>query len=260
MIQAVTSSASELAYRRLPDHEIEMRWSDLDVLDHVNNVVYLEYVDDAIAALVTDLGPDQVLASCDIEYRQALELTPHPVLVTSRLAGDVLAQEVVVDHQAGRTVHARVRSTFVDQRTPISPIEHPRRSVRLRLRARDLEGRHVGNAPLFGLFQEARILSLGRREAAYPGGRIVVARSTVRHAAAIPMRSEPHEVRSVIERMGRASVTMRLQLVDEGTVLAEARSVFVAYDSEKKQSRAFDEAERAYMLANVPLSPQEVSK
>jgi acyl-CoA thioesterase FadM len=191
---------------------------------------------------------------------RALELTSLPVIVRSRLAGDVLKQEVVVDHHAGRVIHARVRSTLVDHRTAVSPIGDPWRSVGLRLRTRDLEGHHLGNAALFGLFQEARILSLGRREASYPGGRIVVARSSVRHAAAVPMRSEPYEIRSVIERMGRASVTMRLQLVDKGTVLAEARSVFVAYDSDSKQSRAFDDAERAYMLAHVPLAPQEVSR
>jgi acyl-CoA thioester hydrolase len=256
---AAAGAAPDVALRQLPDHAIEMRWSDLDVLDHVNNVVYLEYVDDARAALVPELGADLLLGTCDIEYLQSLELTARPVLVTSRLAGEVLEQEVVVDHPAGRTVHARVRSTLVDRRAPITPLHTSWRSTRLRVRTRDMTGDAVGNAAAFGLFQEARILSLGRREAAYPGGRIVVARSSVSHAAAIPMRDEPYEVRSVIERMGRASVTMRLQLVDDDRVLAEARSVFVAYDSDTKQSRAFDEAEREYMLDHTPMAPQEVS-
>lgn len=253
MSQTRFHTAAGMGTRQLPDHAIEMRWSDLDILDHVNNVVYLEYVDDAITALGSELGTDKVLASCEIEYVHALELTQLPVLVTSRLSGELLEQEVVVDHTTGRTVHARVRSQLVTERKPITPMPEPWRSVGFQLRARDLDGPRMRNAAVFGLFQEGRILSLGRHQEEYPGGRVVVARSSVRYAAPIPMHDEPYEIRSVILRMGRASVTMRLQLDTPGSVLAEAESTFVGFDVESKRSRAFSEEERAYMLAHVPM-------
>lgn len=254
MTHATSPAAATPPGHRLPDHRIEMRWSDLDILEHVNNVVYLEYVDDARESLSSALGPARRVASCDIEYLQALELTDLPVIVTSRLSGDLLHQEVAVAYPAGRTIHARVTTRLVTEFEPLAPIESPTRSTRVSLRARDLDGGSAVNSAMFGFFQEARILSLGRREPDYPGGRVVVARSSMRYASAIPMRTEPYEVRSAIERIGRSSVTMRLQLVDTQTVLAETTSTFVAFDSSTKRSRPFGDAERDHMLSRVPMA------
>src|SRR5699024_10916873 len=97
------SPASGSVGRRLPDHVIHMRWADLDILNHVNNVRYLDYVDDARSRLVDEIGPEKILSGCDIEFIRPLELTTLPTLVTSVIDDNgVLKQEIVVDHGEDR--------------------------------------------------------------------------------------------------------------------------------------------------------------
>lgn len=243
------SPLSGSAGRRLPDHVIHMRWADLDVLNHVNNVRYLDYVDDARSRLIHEIGPERVLSRCDIEFIRPLELTALPILVTSVIDDHgALQQEIVVDHEEGRVVYARVHSDLAVERAPLEVLPAESNKVYFHARACDVTDGSIGNAPVFGLFQEARILSLGRREKKRPGGPIVVARSTVRYAAPIAMRHRPYEIRSVIERMGRASVTMRMQIVEDGRALAETHVVFVGFDAKTQKSRVFEEVERAYMI------------
>jgi acyl-CoA thioester hydrolase len=107
------------------------RFSDLDPLGHVNNVVFLDYLQEARVGLLRDLalvrGPDfaQVVVKQEITHRKPLLLAPEPVLIetwVTHLArssytlryrvidehGDVVAEATtvlaVVDSTTGRPV------------------------------------------------------------------------------------------------------------------------------------------------------------
>jgi acyl-CoA thioester hydrolase len=65
-----------------------VRFSDVDVYGHVNNVKYFEYYQEARLALVASLGrdPDEpppglVVARLDVDYKQPILFRPDPYLV-----------------------------------------------------------------------------------------------------------------------------------------------------------------------------------
>jgi acyl-CoA thioester hydrolase len=70
---------------------IEIRWRDLDSSQHVNNAVYLTYLEEARTGWLEDaLGPDGdlhgfVLARVAIDYRRELTLADGAVLARCRL-------------------------------------------------------------------------------------------------------------------------------------------------------------------------------
>ncbi|HEV3403104.1 MAG TPA: acyl-CoA thioesterase [Gaiellaceae bacterium] len=73
------------------EKRIEIRWRDLDSSRHVNNAVYLAYLEDARTGwLAETLGPDGdvhgfVLARIAIDYRRELTLDDIAVLAGCRL-------------------------------------------------------------------------------------------------------------------------------------------------------------------------------
>jgi acyl-CoA thioester hydrolase len=73
------------------EKRIEIRWKDLDVYGHVNNAVYLTYLEEARDEwLGGSLGdPDEawnwVLVHVEIDYRRELSLSDDLVIATCRL-------------------------------------------------------------------------------------------------------------------------------------------------------------------------------
>lgn len=71
---------------RVPVHR---RFSDLDPLGHVNNVVFHDYLQEARVGMLRDLGfvrgPgfSQVVVKQEITHRKPLLLSPEPVMVES---------------------------------------------------------------------------------------------------------------------------------------------------------------------------------
>jgi acyl-CoA thioester hydrolase len=76
---------------RVHDKAIEIRWRDLDVYGHVNNAVYLTYLEEGRDEwLGTTLGDpaeiwNWVLARVAIDYRVELSLDDDRVIATCRL-------------------------------------------------------------------------------------------------------------------------------------------------------------------------------
>ena len=69
---------------------IPIRWRDVDNYGHVNNAVYLTYLEEARDRWVRDtLGPEVnfVIVRVAIDYRRELSLDDEAVTVTSRGAG-----------------------------------------------------------------------------------------------------------------------------------------------------------------------------
>ena len=66
---------------------VQRRFSDIDALGHVNNVVYLDYLQDArvaamwSAGVVEGIGFSHVVVRNEIDYRRPLVLHEEPIVV-----------------------------------------------------------------------------------------------------------------------------------------------------------------------------------
>jgi acyl-CoA thioester hydrolase len=67
--------------------ELQRRFSDLDLLGHVNNVVYGDYLQEARVMMLAELGEasfanfSQVLARQEIDYRKPLAYRAEPITI-----------------------------------------------------------------------------------------------------------------------------------------------------------------------------------
>jgi acyl-CoA thioester hydrolase len=80
-------------------YDCRVRFSDVDVYGHVNNVKYFEYYQEARIAFLRSLVPDddalnlfqassserQVVARIDVDYRRPILFRPEPYLVETRV-------------------------------------------------------------------------------------------------------------------------------------------------------------------------------
>src|SRR5215207_11624046 len=91
-----------------------MRWADLDSLNHVNNVVYLDYAAEAQAMLAEDgvLAADLTVSRTTVEFLRPLLLSSRPVTIFSTLDGRLITQEIGVARDGGQPIFARVVTTF----------------------------------------------------------------------------------------------------------------------------------------------------
>ena len=104
------------------EKRIEIRWRDVDAYGHVNNAVYLNYLEEARDAWVQEvLGRasgntwDFVLARVEIDFR--VELTQDDGAVTVRCALDTIGRSSVGTREEVRkldgTLSAEARSVVV---------------------------------------------------------------------------------------------------------------------------------------------------
>jgi acyl-CoA thioester hydrolase len=90
------------------EKRIEIRWNDLDVYGHVNNAIYLTYLEEVRDEwLGGSLGdPDEVwnwvLARVEIDYRRELALADDFVVATCRL--ERVGNSSVTTHEEVRTL------------------------------------------------------------------------------------------------------------------------------------------------------------
>jgi acyl-CoA thioester hydrolase len=93
-----------------PVHEkrIELRWSDLDVYGHVNNAIYLTYIEEArdewLGGSLGDPGQvwNWVLVHVEIDYRRELALADDIAVATCRL--DRIGTSSITTREEVRTV------------------------------------------------------------------------------------------------------------------------------------------------------------
>lgn len=224
-----------------------MRWADLDSLNHVNNVVYLDYAAESRAALIEDGLLDASAQVCGMSatYLRPLSLGRAPVVVASRVEGDILTQQIRLD-DGSTTVFAEV-VTRHGERAQAEPhgVVH---SLSAPLRRGDLDASgDVTASKIFELFQETRVLSVAMRLDSFRPGSFVVGTSDVTLHRPIRWRPEPCVAGVWVTRVGRASFEIASELSDETGVLASSRTVLVGFDPETQRSRAFDEDQRAQL-------------
>ncbi|MDP3894040.1 thioesterase family protein [Nocardioides sp.] len=120
-------------------YECPLRWADLDLLGHVNNVIYVDYLQEArIDMLLThapdprmgDLAEGVVVVRHDVQFVAPLTLRAEPVRIDVwvteiRAATFTMAYEVYdEDDSGGRTVYLRATTVL----TPyVFDAERPRR-------------------------------------------------------------------------------------------------------------------------------------
>jgi acyl-CoA thioester hydrolase len=86
---------------------IPIRWRDIDALGHVNNAIYLTYLEELLAALVGPvLGDDWVTARVELDFRNELQLSDREVVATAsveRIGTSSVAFSVSVARTDGMT-------------------------------------------------------------------------------------------------------------------------------------------------------------
>ncbi|HSX68962.1 acyl-CoA thioesterase [Nocardioides sp.] len=107
-------------------YECQLRWADMDLLGHINNVIYLDYLQEArIEMLLAHTPGDRLLALAEgaqvlhhcVQYVAPLTFRLQPVKVDTwvvRADTDsfVLGHEIYDDHDGERIVYLRARSTL----------------------------------------------------------------------------------------------------------------------------------------------------
>ncbi|MEQ6901276.1 thioesterase family protein [Nocardioides sp. YIM 152588] len=135
--------APAVAVRPAPErhYPVHVRFSDVDVYRHVNNVMYFEYFQEARIQLITDLAAEVregaryhfVVAQTDVDYHRALTLRPEPYDCWTRVASvgssSVTMEATITAPEDGQTVLARARVVLVlfdpaTQRPTPFPEEH----------------------------------------------------------------------------------------------------------------------------------------
>jgi acyl-CoA thioester hydrolase len=113
-------------------HEVTLRirWSDIDSYGHVNNAVYLNYLEECRDRVIEDLfGPqawDFVLVHVGIDYRSELTQADEAVVVRCEVAGfgrSSIRTRERIDKRDGTTA-AEAESVIVP-RAPDEPASRP---------------------------------------------------------------------------------------------------------------------------------------
>ena len=136
----------------LHTYHCHVRFSDVDVYGHVNNVKYFEYYQEARIDFLRSLAPDgerpdtlfepasterQVVARIDVDYRRPILFRPEPYLVQTRVprvgasSYDLACRIVDAPGDAGAVYsNAEVRMVAFDLGTkrsrPLGPLERQR--------------------------------------------------------------------------------------------------------------------------------------
>jgi len=258
-----------------------MRWADMDLLGHVNNVTYLEYVAEARERLFPDSPAGRApVTRHRVEFAAPLVFRRRPVLVDTWVT-DVGDQSLALAHEVydapgspdgDRIVHARV-STELAVRASASELQlleglkapdHEWRPLTdsapdggdvypLTVRRGDVdEHGRARDVAFFEFLQEARITFLmGLHTRGERWSHHVVARTDVTYLEPLAHRRAPYAVRSWIGHVGTRSFTVRAEVLDGERVLARAAVVMVIFDMETQRPTDMADTQRERLLQEL---------
>lgn len=236
------------------EHEIVMRWGDIDAYGHVNNVRYLDYAAEGRARLVADglLPADHRIAAIAVDYLVPVLLSVRPVIVTNQLDGDQLIQEICVDQDAGRIVNARVLTRLGEgaASTPVADLPGLiEQDVPIRLH--DLgPGGVVSPERAADLVQELRIAQRRGLDPDKVWGKTVVAAIRLELNRSITHGAPGLVARAWTSRVGTSSYSAEVEISDVEGVLLRATSVMVAWDPVIEGSRPMTDLERGVFVVS----------
>jgi acyl-CoA thioester hydrolase len=119
-------------------YECPLRWADLDQLGHINNVIYVDYLQEARVDMLLTHAPDSrsddlaegvVVVRHEVQYAAPLTFRPRPVKIESwvteiRAASFTMAYEIFDETPDGRVVYLQATTLL----TPyVFKTERPRR-------------------------------------------------------------------------------------------------------------------------------------
>lgn len=260
-----------------------LRWADMDMLGHVNNVRYLDYLSAAREALFEGRTAGRApVVGHRVEFVSPLVFHRGPVLVDSWVTASeahsgsdrvTLAHEVydeldggehkvylrassVLDHRldsAERAVAEAHTGSDHEWRELEHPRRDPRRAFEIQVRRADLDERgNVSDGVLFEYLQESRVrylMDLHTRGQSWTHH--VIARADVEYLQPIPFRASPYTVRSWIGHLGSTSFTICAEVRDGDSLLAEATVVMVTFDKEAQRPAPMADEQRARLSAEL---------
>ncbi len=102
-------------------YDCHVRFSDVDVYGHVNNVKYFEYYQEARLAFLMSLGRAEgeggfslVVARLDVDYKRPILFRPEPYLVESRVSRlGTSSFDLSSEIRDGDRLLSRARATMV---------------------------------------------------------------------------------------------------------------------------------------------------
>ena len=120
-------------------YDCPLRWADMDSLGHVNNVVYVDYLQEARVDMLTvhapasggeELGEGVVVVRQQVEFLAPLTYRPAPVRIESWVT-EVKAASFTMGYEIFDDVPAGGRRVYTRARTVLTPYvfseERPRR-------------------------------------------------------------------------------------------------------------------------------------
>lgn len=226
-------------------HEMPMRWADLDQLNHVNNVVYVDYASEAMAAHVrAGELQDPAIRRMSVQYLRPLLLSSTPVEVTTRILDDRLEQGI--RPRGASADFARVETHLGEPQAPVGEPGPGAETAQVRVRRSDLADGAVSAVKLFEIGQESRIVAVARlRESGDIGGigTFVVARVDVVFGEPLTWRPEPYLATTETTAVGTKSFTLSTLL--DGGRAGRIEAVLVGYDLDQQVSRELTDSERS---------------
>jgi acyl-CoA thioester hydrolase len=229
----------------VPDIHLPMRWADLDQLNHVNNVVYVDYAMEARAQLVDDgqLDADLPIRRVRVDFLRPMLLSSKPVLVRSSVDGPVLTQEIRSHN--GTALFCTVAVTH----GPPEPADDPRgEPFEIQMRRGDVgAGGAVTLGHLFELLQETRILSIARIMPHRTAGRFVIGRVELDLGEPLLWRRDPYPVEAHVAGVSRSSFSTVTRI--DGGRHGSATATLVGFDLSTQRSRPLDDDERQALSA-----------
>ena len=234
------------------NHELPMRWADLDILNHVTNVVYLDYATEAQTVLRRDglLPAELPMADVTVVYLRPTQLSSRPLLMRAGLDGDVLTQEVCTTGGAEPQVHARIVTTYGEPAPVTLPaLDDP---VAIRVRMSDLDV--TGTASVAGRFrvaQEARILHFATRMERDRLGQFVVGTMSLQPLRSLTWDPELLDSHSWISRVGGGSFTIDTAVGPLDDPVFTTQTALVGFDADTQTARRFTDAEREHLHSHL---------
>lgn len=247
----------------------------MDLLGHVNNVTYLDYVSEAREALFAGLPAGRAsVTRHQVEFVTPLVFRRAPVLVDTWVTAVgrdelTLASEVYdrpADGSGERTVYLRASTVLAHRLTEDElevvdrlrgpapewrPLHDEDRAVadtyEVAVRGSDLgEDGRARPGVFLEYFQEARIRYIMRLHTrGEEWTRHVVARTDVDYLGPVVHRAEPYTAHTWLAHLGSRSFTIVSELRDGDRVLARGAVVMVTFDLETQGTRPMAEAQRS---------------
>ncbi len=248
------------------EYRCPMRWGDMDAQGHVNNAVYLDYLQEARVDFLLSgppvlhalLDTGVLVASHQVEYLRPVVFSDRPVAVRlwvdsvggSRfsLAYEVFdgaelaarARTVAVPFDLAtntlRRLTADERVLFVEAMMPTEPLRTVTKikigdqghRYDLLVRWSDLDSYgHVNNVKYYDYLQEARIALIAATLGEEGSGQWLVVRQDLEYRRPIDFRTTPYAVVTAVAEVGNRSVTLAAEIRDDTTTYATARTVLV---------------------------------